>query len=293
MEQDTTDFKSIYRPCRERANLKLEEIRALRDLMHNRNIVIQPADKGSAIVILSRDQYIFEVNRQLSDQTYYKKLEAPIFTQTIPTVKLIMDQLHRTKFISAKQKTYIIGQSEPRPRRFYILPKIHKDPGSWTVPGEIPPGRPIVSDCGSETYGTAEYIDHFLYPLSIKHPAYIKDTYHFIELVRNLLVPLDSLFFTIDVESLYTNINIPAGLAMVRGFFQKFPDTERPDEQILKLLEINLTRNDFEFNGKYYLQIKGTAMGKRFAPSYANVKVRTPMHCYTRVAFIQNIHIKV
>lgn len=271
MEQDTTDFKNTYRPCRERANLKLEELRALRDLMHNRNIVIKPADKGSAIVILSRDQYIFEVNRQLSDQTYYKKLDGPIFTQTIPMVRQIMDQLHRTKFISAKQKAYIIGQSEPRPRRFYVLPKIHKDPESWTVPGEIPPGRPIVSDCGSDTYGTAEYIDHFLYPLSIKHPAYIKDTYHFIELVRNLSVPLDSLFFTIDVESLYTNIDIPAGLATVRRFFQKFPDMERPDEQILKLLEINLTRNDFEFNGEYYLQIKGTAMGKRFAPSYANM----------------------
>lgn len=26
-----------------------------------------------------------------------------------------------------------------------------------------------------------------------------------------------------------------------------------------------------KFNGQYYLQIKGTAMGKRFAPAYANI----------------------
>lgn len=26
-----------------------------------------------------------------------------------------------------------------------------------------------------------------------------------------------------------------------------------------------------KFNGKFYLQIKGTAMGKKFAPAYANI----------------------
>jgi len=29
--------------------------------------------------------------------------------------------------------------------------------------------------------------------------------------------------------------------------------------------------NDFEFNDKHYLQIMGTAMGKRFAPALANL----------------------
>ena len=106
-----------------------------------------------------RNQYIHEVNRQLGDNTYYKKLDDPIYTQTIPIVKQIIDKLHKNKYINAKQKTYLIGESEPRPRRFYILPKIHKKPNTWTVPWEIPPGRPIVSDCGSEIYGTAEFIE--------------------------------------------------------------------------------------------------------------------------------------
>jgi hypothetical protein len=32
-----------------------------------------------------------------------------------------------------------------------------------------------------------------------------------------------------------------------------------------------LTRNDFEFNGNTYLQTKGVATGKRFAPAYADI----------------------
>lgn len=38
---------------------------------------------------------------------------------------------------------------------------------------------------------------------------------------------------------------------------------------ILKLLHLSLTRN--EFDGKFYLQIKGTEMGKKFVPAYADI----------------------
>lgn len=55
-----------------------------------------------------------------------------------------------------KKKKNLLWDSLPRPKRFYLLPKIHKEPEEWRLPGEIPQGRPIVSDCNSETYHTAE-----------------------------------------------------------------------------------------------------------------------------------------
>lgn len=61
------------------------------------------------------------------------------------------------------------------------------------------------------------------------------------------------------------------GLQAVKQAFLKYPDNRRPDRTLLTLLEINLTKNDFTFNGQTYLQFRGTAMGKRFAPSYANI----------------------
>lgn len=166
---------------------------------------------------------------------------------------------------------YLMGPDNPRQRFFYLLPKIHKEPETWSVPFEMPPGRPIVSDCGSETYATAEYIEYFLNPISTRHPSYIKDTYDFIEKIKNLSLPSECFLFTIDIDSLYTNIETPAGLEAVKTWFTRYPDKNRPDEILLKLLEINLTKNDFEFDSKFYLQVKGTAMGKRFAPSYANI----------------------
>ena len=206
IKKDQKDFHKYYKTYREKPNLSEEEEKALKELVRNKQIVIKPADKGSAIVILSRAQYIMEANRQLNDTQYYKKLEKPIFLQTVPLVHSILDNLYKKKYITGKQRTYLKGEVEPGPRKFYILPKIHKDPEKWTVPFKIPPGRPIVSDCGSETYQTEEFIDHFLNPLSIKHPSYIKDTYHFIGIIKQLKIPLNSFFFTIDIDSLYTNI---------------------------------------------------------------------------------------
>ncbi len=91
---------------------------------------------------------------------------------------------------------------------FYLLPKIHKKPESWTVPFKIPAGRPIVSDCGSESYRVAEYIDYFLNPLSHTHSSYVKDTYDFVNKLHTVKAPSNSFLFSIDVDSLYTNIGV-------------------------------------------------------------------------------------
>lgn len=53
--------------------------------------------------------------------------------------------------------------------------------------------------------------------------------------------------------------------------FQRHPDPTRPDEALLKLLKLGLLKNDFEFNDQFYLQVHGTAMGKKSPPAYANI----------------------
>lgn len=45
-----------------------------------------------------------------------------------------------------------MGPDPCRPRYSYLLPKIHKALETWTIPFEVPPGQPIVSDCNSCSY---------------------------------------------------------------------------------------------------------------------------------------------
>ena len=46
---------------------------------------------------------------------------------------------------------------------------------------------------------------------------------------------------------------------------------DNPTQDIINLITLILTKNNFSFDDKHYLQIKGTTMGTRMAPSYANI----------------------
>lgn len=261
----------------ENPNLKKAELKALRRLKNDPRLIIKPADKGSATVVMDKADYIYEANRQLSNRQHYRKLDSPLYKKTSKKIDDVLKKLLKKHEIDKEEYEYFKPPSKPRERRFYLLPKIHKNIEKWTVPGKIPPGRPIVSDCDSDSYHISEYIDHILAPLATKHPAYIRDTKHFLDIISETKVPENSFLVTLDVDSLYTNIDNEAGMSAVKKAFQDNPIPsanklrDRRPMEILDLLKICLENNDFVFNGEWYLQTSGTAMGKKFAPNYANI----------------------
>ena len=252
-------------------NLTKNERESLFNLRKNQNLIIKPADKGGATVLMDKTNYIVEAQKQLNDAKYYTKLLNPIYTKNVPKIRIILTDMLNQNFINREQYNYLIGPEIINNRTFYLLPKIHKKPETWPQPGRMPPGRPIVSDVGSETYRISEYIDYYLNPLACKHETYIKNTYEFVNKIKDFAVTNDYLLVTGDIESLYTNMNLDRSLNCVKELFNKYKDPTRPDKQLLDLLEISLKYNDFEFNGEFYLQTMGCAMGKRFAPALANI----------------------
>ena len=257
------------------SNLTQSETSALVNLKKRSDLVFKPADKGGQVVIMNREDYVQEGIRQLAVPHHYRELEAPIFETTKIRIKEILADLKRSNHITHKQHTYLSPPDTCRERRLYLLPKIHKSMDKWTVANRIPPGRPIVSDCNSEGYKVSELIDYYLKPLATDYPSYLKDTQDFLSKIRNLTLPEDCLLVTLDVDSLYTNIDNEAGLSAVRSKMSSAQDQNLPIDQIIQLLDLCLSNNDFEFDGKFYLQIHGTAMGKLFAPNYANIFMAT------------------
>lgn len=166
---------------------------------------------------MDKQQYVWEAHRQLANTKYYRPTRESLQKTSQNLIYNIINRLYYKKnYITAKQRDFLFGPTSPRERQLYLLPKIHKEPGSWPIPHWVPLGRPIVSDC---TYNVSLYIDHFLGPLSTKHPSYLKDTYHFLEVVRQIVLPSNALLFTIDIESLYTNISTDLGLNTVQNVF--------------------------------------------------------------------------
>ena len=250
-----------------KSNLSHSEKSALKELKNNDAIVIKKADKGSATVILNKQDYVEEALRQLGNKIHYKPISEPVYPEFCQKFNSVLDEMHKKKFITLKEKNYLWATTDCRERRFYLLPKIHKPRNKW-VKG-IPPGRPIVSDVNSESYRIAAFVDHNLTPYCTQHPAYVRNTYDFLEKIKNIIIPHNALLISLDVASLYTNIDPEFGMGCIEELFRRRPNPIQP--YILSLLRLCLEGNDFVFNEKFYLQISGTAMGRKFAPKYADM----------------------
>lgn len=84
------------------------------------------------------------------------------------------------------------------------------------------------------------------------------------------------LLVAMDVTSLYTNIPQMGGCWPVRKALSQHRDPlDNPtNHSLISLLKTVLTCNNFQFNGKHYLQVGGgggTALGTRVAPSLDNI----------------------
>ena len=79
----------------------------------------------------------------------------------------------------------------------------------------------------------------------------------------------DRFVFTMNIKSLYTVIPNNDGLLALRHFLNKRPVQEPPSHILVCLAELVLTLNSFSFNGDYFQQTGGVAMGSRLGPNCA------------------------
>ena len=148
----------------------------------------------------------------------------------------------------------------PRIPEFYTVTKIHK-------PTLV--GRPIISGCNGPTERISAFVDTLLQPVSTSQTSYLKDSTDFI----NFIEKTKTFLVTMDVTSLYTNIPQEEGITTVCNAYENFHKNNPPipTNYIKEMLKLILKEDSFQFNGKNYLQIHGTAMGTKMAVAFANI----------------------
>ena len=246
-------------------NFSPKERKAITELRNNPSIVIKPADKGGAVVILSRSDYLREGFNQLSQTEYYQLLDTDITETHRTIVQNAIEDMFQNGEIDETVKAYLTDK-HCRTAKFYLLPKIHKNINP-------PPGRPIMSANGCPTEKISAFVDHFINPFCPLIKSYVKDSTHFLRIIHDLgNIPTEALLVTMDVSSLYTNIDIQPGMEAVEQTLNKHrtnPSVKPTNESLMGLLKLVLTKNNFQFNGLNYLQIKGVSMGSKVSPSLA------------------------
>lgn len=133
---------------------------------------------------------------------------------------------------------------------FHILAKIHKSPLK---------GRPIVGATNWITTPVSILLDILLQKIVIQFSTILKNTYQLLQELKNVKMTSEDRLVTLDISSLYTNINI------------KVLETSLSDPLLKLLFKFICDNNYFQYGDLLFKQKRGIAMGTNAAVNLANI----------------------
>lgn len=251
-------------PVSQTCQLSKQHIEQLKVLRKNKDVMILPPDKGSGVVLLDRKDYIEKMTAILSDQAKFSI--DPIQKDAVQKV-----ESNITERLKSLQCKGIINEQtfkQLRPKgtttpRMYGIPKMHK-PGM--------PLRPILSMVASPYHELAKWLVDAIEPVRKGFtPHSLKDTFEFIEHVSKVNTT-GKVMISFDVESLFTNVPLDEVINIITNFVSHNPSSCKvPAAELSELLKACTTSVQFLFDGKFYRQVNGVAMGSPLGPVLADI----------------------
>ena len=159
--------------------------------------------------VMDRQDYINKSNQLLSQpasRTIPRDPANKIKPKLINILKRIKSQTGLDNNIY--RAMYPMGYGAPK---FYGLPKIHK---------QDTPLRPILSSCGSVTYGVAKELSKILKPLVGKSPHHINRTQVFVEQVKNVTLLPGECLSSYNVSALFTSVPVDPALGNIKDLLE-------------------------------------------------------------------------
>ena len=249
-----------------RSNISRSQREALRNLKKDETIMILPADKGNATVVMKKSEYTEKMSNMLQEPVY-KKLRRDPTKGTEEKVTVALRSLLKEHRIG-KRRFDQLKPSWSYPPRLYGLPKIHKP--------DIPL-RPIVSSIGSPTYKLAKFLSSIIGPLVGHSDYHVRTTKEFVEYIRQQRIEDDELMVSFDVTSLFTNVPVNEALTIIGQkleedeFFEDRMNEGITRTDVVNLLQVCLKSTNFVFQGEFFQQMDGAAMGSPVSPIVANL----------------------
>ena len=91
----------------------------------------RPSNNASPLlVVLSKEHYIKEADRQLNESVFNRKLSSDIISQHSTAVKQCVHSVFRRGLIDKRVKDFLVPH-HPREARFYLLPEIEQAGKPW------------------------------------------------------------------------------------------------------------------------------------------------------------------
>ena len=251
--------QALDKPSRPTQNLTRDQLKALKDLKKDDTIVILPADKGKAVVLLDSLEYHNKINELVSDNSKFQKIKSKN-----PITKIEKELKQMIKKVGLEKEVMI--KEHCKPPHIYGLPKVHK---------EGVPLRPVVSCIGSSVHPLAKYLAKILNPLQNRIPSNIKNSMDFITKIKDLDIADNTRLVSLDVVSLFTSVPVQPALEVLREALTNDNTlqerTKLTVDQILELTSLCVNNTVFTYKDTFYKQTEGMAMGSPLSPIICNV----------------------
>ena len=173
----------------------------LKSLKEDESIMVLPADKGRASVVMDTDAYRAEMSTFIENGPHQLLKKDPTDRLTRKLSEKLLT-LKRSGYLSEA----ICNKIRPRHKqlpRIYGLPKIHK--------ADVPL-RPIVSCVNTFAYDLSADLANILFPLTGKSEYKVTNSAHFVSIVSNETILDNDIMVSFEVESLFTNVPIDAAV---------------------------------------------------------------------------------
>ena len=110
-------------------NISKEEEAAFYSLLHNEDIIIRPADKGSGIVVINKTDYIRKLETEMNESDSYISVAEDPTQSSLKAVKKLVNRMFKEGAISKEMQQYLIPKHS-KAGRLKDNPKIHKEAGA-------------------------------------------------------------------------------------------------------------------------------------------------------------------
>ncbi len=240
------------------------QVRALKGFLKHKPFKILDCDKNIGNALIDNDNYLRLAFEFLDKDPSYTELDSNPLEQTILKINFLLDRLFIENEISLDIRNILkLENTRVKLGNFKLLAKLHKTEFGW---------RPILNSIGHPTSKICFMIDKIFQPYVIKTDSHLKDSQNLIQICETTKFDRTPNLYSLDFSSLYSNINPTLAIPTLAEFFKTRISAKNFSlKALVVFLKIIFDHNIFKFEGKYFVQNKGLAMGCICGPSFANL----------------------
>lgn len=231
-------------------------------------IIIAKADKSNNVVIMDKDDYGRRMDSLILEGGYVK-IDSDPLNSMVNRVNEVLKKYSDLLCDNPQRELRKWKNSNPKVPRLYGYAKTHKLADLTSSEGLKM--RPVASNIDAPTEKIAKWLVTEFRKLTPPKGKSVKNAQEFMEVMKDVKIKRNETIGSYDVISLFPSIPMGVTYELLRLWLMKNNVTGRKAEMYEELTRLCMEQNVFVYNGEFYAQLDGTAIGNSLSSFIAEL----------------------